>query len=639
MSSGPSKVSKGRPPSDVWCNHMIQVLSAHLANHCKKCPDDVSLYFAKIVRKNLAKEEEESTDEDESDYPNKRVRQTGIKNFYGGGKIEKGRNDELDWVIMKAYVMCNRPFSTIDNPWFIDMIKVLEPGYDPPSRRVLNGTLLEAELSRVNARVNNELEKESNFTIALDDLSKNSHTAEYLSKVINYIICKVGISKIVAIVSDNAANVAGARRIITNEYLSIINIRCIAHCINLISSDIVKVDQVKCLVKRANILTRYFKNSTLASTWLKEAIDAKNIAGGGLKTYIETRWTTVHECTSSVYRLKDALLHVLDNHEREIFNEAVKAILKKRGFFDDIRILSDILEPIKKAILMLEGSNVTLADCYLHLLRIAAFFKSMPTDDYKELRNSCISIFNKYKEFDEDIYLLGFFIHPKYRGHGMRDNQFERLRKCALRIWKNLGHKKNSGLELDAQLRAYFDNSEPYNTSYSVHDTAYHWWNSIVDGKFSSLSRLAKVIFSITPHSASCERLFSAMGWLFGKRRINLQPETIETMAKIYLYSLKHAKKDLNYTSNGDSSSKLDDDIQLMLNTVFEEKEEIMSENDDDSFNEHQSDETNMNDETLDIESTVDLGPWVFIDNSILPTITRRYDSDGEEEWDPEQLN
>ncbi|CAB4490950.1 unnamed protein product [Rhizophagus irregularis] len=122
MSSGPSKVSKGRPPSDVWCNHMIQgnmqsrghysatcsycrqywrqgrpqVLSAHLANHCKKCPDDVSLYFAKIVGKNLAKEEEESADEDESDYPNKKVRQTGIKNFYGGGKIEKGRSDELD---------------------------------------------------------------------------------------------------------------------------------------------------------------------------------------------------------------------------------------------------------------------------------------------------------------------------------------------------------------------------------------------------------------------------------------------------------------------------------------------------------------------------------------------------------------
>ncbi|CAB4399907.1 unnamed protein product [Rhizophagus irregularis] len=99
------------------------------------------------------------------------------------------------------------------------------------------------------------------------------------------------------------------------------------------------------------------------------------------------------------------------------------------------------------------------------------------------------------------------------------------------------------------------------------------------------------------------------MGWLFGKRRINFQPETIETMAKIYLYSFKYAKKDLNYTSDVDSNSKLDDDIQLMLNTVFEEEEEIMNKNDDDSFNEHQSDETNMNDETLDIESIVDLGP------------------------------
>lgn len=148
------------------------------------------------------------------------------------------------------------------------------------------------------------------FLLRLENLSDNSHTAKYLSTIIDDVINKAGKDKFVAIVSDNAANVAGARRIITNTYPSIINVRCIAHCFNLISCDIVKIDQVKCLVRRANILTRYFKNSTLANSWLKEAINAKNIAGGGLKTYVETRWTTVHECTASVYRLKDALLHV-----------------------------------------------------------------------------------------------------------------------------------------------------------------------------------------------------------------------------------------------------------------------------------------------------------------------------------------
>ena len=119
----------------------------------------------------------------------------------------------------------------------------------------------------------------------LKDLSKSSHTSEYLSNVIKDVIRQVGVNKIAVIVSNNAANIASARQIITDKYPSIINV----HCINLISSDIVKVEQVKSLVRRANILTRYFKTFTLTKTWLKEAITAKNITGGELKTYIETR--------------------------------------------------------------------------------------------------------------------------------------------------------------------------------------------------------------------------------------------------------------------------------------------------------------------------------------------------------------
>ena len=79
ISSSSSDKCKGCPPSDVWNNHMIQdskqlreyysaicsycqqfwkqgkfqVLQVHLANYCKKCSDDVSLYYAKIVKKNL----------------------------------------------------------------------------------------------------------------------------------------------------------------------------------------------------------------------------------------------------------------------------------------------------------------------------------------------------------------------------------------------------------------------------------------------------------------------------------------------------------------------------------------------------------------------------------------------------------
>jgi hypothetical protein len=52
---------------------------------------------------------------------------------------------------------------------------------------------------------------------------------------------------------------------------------------------------------------------------LKDAIEQKSIQGGGLKTYVETRWTTVYECTSSIWRLKDALQHVFFKYIKNCF--------------------------------------------------------------------------------------------------------------------------------------------------------------------------------------------------------------------------------------------------------------------------------------------------------------------------------
>ena len=75
---------------------------------------------------------------------------------------------------------------------------------------------------------------------------------------------------------------------IYEEYPNILNIRC-THCINLISSNIVKINQIKSLIKCVNSIIKYFKNSYLASMWLKKAIQLKEIKGEKLKTYVETR--------------------------------------------------------------------------------------------------------------------------------------------------------------------------------------------------------------------------------------------------------------------------------------------------------------------------------------------------------------
>lgn len=95
-------------------------------------------------------------------------------------------------------------------------------------------------------------------------MSNNSHTSEFLSKEIKDIINLVGSEKFSAIVSDNASNVRRAREIINEEFPSIQNVRCIAHCINLLAGDIVKHKFAENLLKKVNTLVAFFRNTTLS---------------------------------------------------------------------------------------------------------------------------------------------------------------------------------------------------------------------------------------------------------------------------------------------------------------------------------------------------------------------------------------
>jgi len=69
------------------------------------------------------------------------------------------------------------------------------------------------------------------YLYQLSDLSENSHTAEYLATLIEDVIKDIGTDRFSAIISDNAANVKNARKIIHEKYPKIENVRCVAHSI------------------------------------------------------------------------------------------------------------------------------------------------------------------------------------------------------------------------------------------------------------------------------------------------------------------------------------------------------------------------------------------------------------------------
>ncbi len=76
------------------------------------------------------------------------------------------------------------------------------------------------------------------FLFALQDLSDVSHTAELLFDKIEDVLLRIGSEKFARIVFDNASVIAAVRQKINKKYPSILNIRCVLHCVNLILQNI-----------------------------------------------------------------------------------------------------------------------------------------------------------------------------------------------------------------------------------------------------------------------------------------------------------------------------------------------------------------------------------------------------------------
>ena len=520
---------------------------SHIANECQKCPEDIRRYYNYIIAHNLV---DDPNVEDYSIPPKATTtittaNQKKISGYFESTRIEDSRKKEIDDATITAFVSCDLPFRIVKNPFFINLIKSLCPGYDLPSHDVLSGRLLDSQVSRVNLKVDQIIQSTANLTIGFDgwtnpngsslwnfvlltpdrkqfiyrilDLSNNSHTGEFLAQELKKIIEDIGPKKIAAIVSDNGSNVKLARQLISDQYPTITNLRCIAHAINLISKDIIKHPFASHLIKRSNQITRFFKKSYMANSLLKNKMEEYGVVGGGLKTYVETRWTTVYESASSIVRLKRCLEAIRDEHAQSI-NPSIVSILRSRGFFDDMQHLSNILLPIKLAILEVEGAQATLADCYISLLKIGAAINKLPRDEYRIFRNHCIQVFNnRYKEFEDPNYLLAFFLHPAYKGAGIKFGTFPKIATHAGNLWKSFRKNQRSFDSLMTQLREYKtqkdDHSAPnvYAMPYTPNrDTPVSWWNTC-EVSPNQLQRLALRMFYITPSSASCERVFSTL--------------------------------------------------------------------------------------------------------------------------------
>ncbi|CAG8634340.1 3956_t:CDS:2 [Scutellospora calospora] len=281
----------GRPKAKNWLRGKPKVMESHLALHCKKVSDYVSNMFLREIAERAERFIPNDSDDDNE-------------------PVSEERKKLIDCTLLIAFTCCGILWAIIDNSFFINLIKLLEPGYTPPHQQTLSGRLLDEELAIISIKINKFLLNQDYLTlsfddckeylIAIQDYSLDSQIGTFIADKISIIIEKVGSSKFSAIVSDNGPNVKVARQITNETYPQIINIQCITHWFNLISSDLANISSIKATLINASLVINFFKKSYIASYLLRDRIKTMNIQGKNLELFVKTYWALAFNIADSI---------------------------------------------------------------------------------------------------------------------------------------------------------------------------------------------------------------------------------------------------------------------------------------------------------------------------------------------------
>ena len=80
--------------------------------------------------------------------------------------------------------------------------------------------------------------------------------------------------------------------------------RCIAHAINLIAADFAKISRIAVFISELNKVIKFFNRSHAANKELEEGLRNMKISGGGLHTYVKTRWGSLFGSVDSILRAR-----------------------------------------------------------------------------------------------------------------------------------------------------------------------------------------------------------------------------------------------------------------------------------------------------------------------------------------------
>lgn len=517
--------------------------------------------------------------------------------------MNPGDQEKADELLSRAIYASRAPLNMMDNPCWKELFSFIRPSYKIPSRYMVSGPFLEKEYKNVSTMVAEAIAAADSVGLAVDGWSnirnepvvnfvvttpkpflfkvlptgKSSHTGEYMTDEISSVIDEIGQQKVFGLVTDNAANMKASWRQLELKYekTNLFTYGCLAHCIQLIFTDLKDLSSLKTLKANAIACIKAIKNSHKLNTALIEKQTSTGVKIS-LKLPVKTRWGSLFSCLESLKENKQniramAIAEELSETLSKI--NTVKKLMLSDDFWDKVIGFSNLLKPIAETIKIVESDTPQLS----HVLNL---YEKMEKQVIGKISESPLTasevkkvkeILKDRKEFAiYDVHKIANLLDPQFKGCDLTpdDESFatEKIYNAAAKI-----PDVDEGQVLE-ELANYIAKQGFFSKTFiwsSVNKlTPVAWWAGLC--KSTALSKVAIRFLTLPTTSAAVERTFSTYSDVHSKKRNRL---TNERAGKIVYIAHNIKLQSQNVSPNTEEEPEKEKSQVIHLEETEEETE------------------------------------------------------------------
>lgn len=227
---------------------------------------------------------------------------------------------------------------------------------------------------------------------------------------------------------------------------------------------------------------------------------------------------------------------------------------KREDFFASVKLIADILRPIKESLKIIEGGNASLADFHFQLVALGITINKLPLTIDTLIRTHIIDAFNsRYAEFvpnDAAYSLLAYYFHPRYRSRGVTAVGRRLVLKAIFQLQLDHNYDLEKTMALThGELLAFDKRVAPFNHHFNMDkQSAWDWWYISEErgGEMQGFLRFACLrVFAARANAVACESVFSETGFINNKYRARMNITSIEDTLLVRRYCRANLSKGL----------------------------------------------------------------------------------------------